>query len=105
VEALNRTEIEKSLVGIAHGRGVVHGEIPFHEVEKFFEPQPVITKVEVGDIVELVSGPFKGEKARVVRVDMKKEEITVELIEAMVPIPVTVKGDSIKVVRKEAREE
>jgi transcriptional antiterminator NusG len=105
VEALNKTEIEKSLIGIAHGRGVVPGEIPFHEIEKFFEPQPVITKVEVGDIVELVSGPFKGEKARVVRVDMKKEEITVELIEAMVPIPVTVKGDSIKVVRKEAQEE
>ncbi len=105
VEALNKTEIEKSIIGIAHARGVVAGEISIEEIEKFFEPQPVITKVEIGDIIELVSGPFKGEKARVVRVDMKKEEITVELIEATVPIPVTVKGDSIKLVRKEAQQE
>jgi len=105
VEALNKTEIEKSTIGIAHARGVVAGEISIEEIEKFFEPQPVITKVEIGDIIELVSGPFKGEKARVVRVDMKKEEITVELIEATVPIPVTVKGDSIKLVRKEAQQE
>ena len=30
-----------------------------------------------------------------------KEEITVELIEAMVPIPVTVKGDSVRLIEKE----
>jgi transcriptional antiterminator NusG len=38
-------------------------------------------------------------------VDVKKEEITVELFEATVPIPVTVRGDSIKVLRKEVEEE
>jgi transcriptional antiterminator NusG len=56
-------------------------------------------------MVELISGPFKGEKARVVRVDIKKEEITVELFEATVPIPVTVRGDSIKVLQKEEAED
>lgn len=101
VETSNKTEIEKSLKGVAHARGIVAGEIPFADIEKFFEPKPMVTKVDAGDIVELVSGPFKGEKARVVRVDLKKEEITVELFEATVPIPVTVRGDSIKVVRKE----
>jgi transcriptional antiterminator NusG len=104
VEAINKSEIEKSLHGVSHSRGIVEGEIKFEEIEKFFEPKPMVTKVDVGDIVELVSGPFKGEKARVVRVDLKKEEITVELFEATVPIPVTVSGDSIKVVRKEEKE-
>jgi transcriptional antiterminator NusG len=56
--------------------------------------------VTEGDLVELVNGPFKGEKARVQKIDEAKEEITVELIEAMVPIPVTVKGESIKVIGK-----
>ena len=51
--------------------------------------------------MELISGPFKGEKARVQQIDQTKEEITVELIEAMVPIPVTVKGDSVRVIEKE----
>lgn len=104
-EALNKTEIEKSLRGVSHAKGIVEGEIALADIEKFFEPKPMVTKVDTGDIVELISGPFKGEKARVVRVDVKKEEITVELFEATVPIPVTVKGDSIKVVRKEAENE
>jgi transcriptional antiterminator NusG len=105
VETLNKTEIEKSLKGVSHSRGVVEGEIGIVEIEKFFEPKPMVTKVDTGDIVELITGPFKGEKARVVRVDLKKEELTVELFEATVPIPVTIRGDSIKVVRKEEKDE
>ncbi len=105
VETSNRTEVEKSLKGVAHARGIVSGEIGIEDIEKFFEPKPMVTKVEPGDIVELISGPFRGEKARVVRVDLKKEEITVELFEALVPIPVTVRGDSIKVLRKEEHED
>ncbi len=101
VEARDETEIEKALRGVAHSKGVVKGELPLEEVKRFFEPKPMVTKVEQGDVVELTSGPFKGERARVVRVDLKKEEITVELFEATVPIPVTVRGESIKVIRKE----
>lgn len=106
VEAVNKTEIDKSLKGVSHARGVVDkGEIAFGDIEKFFKPKPLVTKVETGDIVELISGPFKGEKARVVRIDIKKEEITVELFEAMVPIPVTIRGDIIKVIGKEEKSE
>ena len=105
VETLNKTEIEKSLKGVSHSRGIVEGETGIAEIEKFFEPKPMVTKVDTGDIVELITGPFKGEKARVVRVDLKKEELTVELFEATVPIPVTIRGDSIKVVRKEEKDE
>ncbi len=104
VEALNKSEIEKSLKGVSHARGIVEGVINAGEIEKFFEPKPMVTKVESGDIVELTSGPFKGEKARVIRIDIKKEEITVEFFEATVPIPVTVKADSIKVKRRESAE-
>lgn len=104
LEAVNKSEVEKSLKGVSHARGLVEGEVPSAEIEKFFAPKPMVTKVDAGDIVELTSGPFKGEKARVIRIDVKKEEITVEFFEATVPIPVTVKADSIKVVRKEEAE-
>ena len=52
--------------------------------------------------MELISGPFKGEKAKVVRIDESKEDVVLELIEATVPIPVTVKGDQIRLIQKEA---
>jgi len=35
------------------------------------------------------------------KIDETKEEITVELFEAMVRIPVTVRGDSVRVLQKE----
>ena len=45
----------------------------------------------------MVAGPFKGERAQVQRIDEAKDQVTVELYEATVPIPVTVRGDQIRV--------
>ena len=56
------------------------------------------------DIVELISGPFKREQAKVIRIDKTKEEVVVELLEAAVPIPITVKLDAVKVIRRESDE-
>ena len=46
---------------------------------------------------------FKGEKARVQNIDEAKEEITVELFEAMISIPITVRGDHVRVIEKELK--
>ena len=35
------------------------------------------------------------------RIDQTKEEVVVELLEAAIPIPITVKLDSVKVIRRE----
>ena len=64
-------------------------------------PPPAVTGIAEGNIIEIISGPFKGEKARVQRIDESKEEVTVELIEAMVPIPITVRGDHVRVLEKD----
>ena len=101
VEAIGKSTVEKARVGIKHAKGVVSEEVPIEEVEHFFEPKPVVEGMEVGGIVELISGPFRGERARIIKVDVPKEEITVELFEATVPIPVTVRGDSVKVIQRE----
>jgi len=76
------------------------GVITIEELEKIIKPTPMVTRVNRGDLVELISGPFKGERARVAKVDESKNEITVELIEAAVPIPVIVGGDDIKTLER-----
>jgi len=91
--------------GIRRARGIVKGETSFGEIDHFLEPKPLVSGIIEGDIVELIAGPFKGEKARVQQIDEGKEEITVELFEAVVPIPVTVRGDSVRVIQKEERGE
>jgi transcriptional antiterminator NusG len=80
------------------------GTIAIEELEKTLCPTPVVDKVNKGDLIELIAGPFKGEKARIARIDVGKNEITVELIEAAVPIPVIVKGEDIKILKKEENE-
>lgn len=77
------------------------GMVSISELEEILDPTPIVTEVRKGDLVELIAGPFKNEKARVARIDEGKNEITVELIEAAVPIPVIVRGDDIKIVRQE----
>lgn len=67
----------------------------------FLTPKPPVAGIKEADIVEIVAGPFKGEKARVKYIDQLKEEITVELLDAPISIPITVRGDHIRLVEKE----
>ncbi|BAA29070.1 155aa long hypothetical transcription termination-antitermination factor [Pyrococcus horikoshii OT3] len=105
IEAPEKSVVDEAIRGIRHARGVLPGEIPFSEIEHFLEEKPAVSGLEPGDIVELISGPFKGEKAKVVRVDESKDEIVVELIGAIVPIPVTVRGEYVRLISKRQKEE
>lgn len=100
VETVSRTVAERLRSGLKHAKGVVAAEIELDSLEPFLAPKPAVADMEVGDLVELVAGPFRGERARIVLVDKAKEEATVELIEATVPIPVTVRGDHIRVIER-----
>jgi transcriptional antiterminator NusG len=69
------------------------------------EPKVENVNIEVGDIVEIIGQTFKGEKAKVTRLDKTKGEVVVSLLGASVPIPVTVKIDNVKVIRRENKQE
>ena len=101
VEGMNTDRLLEKTRDIKKARSFIDGETDIEEVGPYLIPMSAVVGIVEGDIVELVNGPFKGEKARVQQIDQAKEEITVELIEAMVPIPVTVKGDSVRVIEKE----
>ena len=101
VEGMNTDRLLEKTRDIKKARSFIDGETDIEEVGPYLIPMSAVVGIVEGDIVELVNGPFKGEKARVQQIDPAKEEITVELIEAMVPIPVTVKGDSVRVIEKE----
>lgn len=114
VEADSPGTVEDLARGVPKTRGLLlkrkgdiesAGVITIEELEKVIKPTPMVTKVSRGDLIELISGPFKGERARVAKVDEGKNEITVELIEAAVPIPVVVGGDDIKTLEKQTEEE
>ncbi len=103
VEADDVGPVNRVLEEIPHARSVVPGESDIGEVEHFLSPKPDVEGIAEGDIVELIAGPFKGEKAQVQRIDEGKDQVTVELYEATVPIPVTVRGDQIRVLDSDER--
>ena len=103
VEADDNSSLSLVLEEIPHARSIVPGQSDLSEVEHFLSPKPDVEGIAEGDIVELVAGPFKGEKAQVQRIDEGKDQVTVELYEATVPIPVTVRGDQIRVLDSDER--
>jgi len=54
----------------------------------------------VGDIIEVLSGPFRGEKGKIVRINEAKKELTIELLEAVVPIPLTLSINVVRLIEK-----
>jgi len=105
VEAAERRPLEQITQNIRHAKTLLDSKTDIADIEHFLTPKPAVEGIEEGDIVELSEGPFKGERARVQRIDEKDEEITVELFEAMVPIPVTVRGDHVRVLKKDEEAE
>ena len=101
IEGMNTDRMRDAVKGVRKAHSFVDGEMNFMEIDHYLAPKPLVSGIMEGDVVELVAGPFKGEKARVQNIDEAKEEITVELFEAMVPIPVTVRGDHVRVLEKE----
>lgn len=104
IEAAGPEVVEQVIANVPHARAMIKGQSSFEEIAHFLVPKLTVTGITEGSIVELISGPFKGEKARVKRVDTAHEEITVELFEAMVPIPVTVRGDNVRILKREEEE-
>ena len=98
IEAENEGEARRFAYKVPHVKGLVKGSMTFDEIKHFLEVKPMTAGIKHGDIVEITSGAFKGEKARVVRVDESKDKITVEIIEAVVPIPITVNASNVRVV-------
>jgi transcription termination/antitermination protein NusG len=100
VEGYDRERLKDVIKTISYARTVLEGDIPIGQIEHFLVPTSAVAKIAEGDIVEMVAGPFRGETAKVTHIDDAKEEITVELFESVVPIPITVRGEQVRVVKR-----
>ena len=79
---------------------VLGGEAPLEDVLPYLEPKAATSGIEEGCIVEISGGAFRGQAARVTRVAETKEEVTVELFEAAVPVALTVRADQVRVTQR-----
>ena len=106
VEAPDENTLAKLIQRVKHVKGFLKKPVSLEEIKELIKAskKPALT-VEVGDLIEMSSGPFKGERAKVLKIDDAKDEITVELMEVAVPIPVTVKSKMVKLFQKAGQRE
>jgi transcriptional antiterminator NusG len=105
LEASERESAEEAAYDLPYVKGIIGKTVTYDQIKNMIEPKVEDIKIEVGDIVEMIGQTFKGEKAKVLRIDKQKGEVVVSLLGASVPIPVTVKIDNIKVIRREEKQE
>lgn len=105
LEAEDRDSAEEAVFNLPYIKGIIGKTISYEEVKGMVEPSISTVSIKEGDIVEIIGSTLKGEKAKVTRIDKQKEEVVVSLLGAVVPLPVTVKIDNVKVIRREEGEE
>jgi len=104
LEAADRDSAEDAAFNLPYVKGIIGKTISYDEVKNMLEPTVETVSIQKDDIVEIIAEPFKKEKAKVLRIDKQKGEVVVSLLGAVVPMPVTIKLDNIKVIRREDEE-
>lgn len=104
LEAPDKENAEEAVFNLPYVKGIISRKVSYSEIKSMVEPIAIDVKIEKNDIIEIISEPFKKEKAKVIRIDKTKGEVIVSLLAAIVPIPVTVKLDNVRVIRREDEE-
>lgn len=100
LEADNEVACRDLIANEPHVKGMLQKPLSEEEFSKMLEVKQHVQEMAVNDVVEFLTGPFKGYKAKVIKTDATKEEITVELMDVAVPIPVTTKSNSARIIQK-----
>ncbi len=100
VEAENELACRELVMNEPHVKGVLPTALSSEELDRMLLSKKHVQEIGVSDVVEFLAGPFKGYKAKVIKVDSSKEEITVELMDVAVPIPVTTKSNMARIIEK-----
>jgi transcriptional antiterminator NusG len=104
LESEGRDTAEEAVYNLPYVKGIMGRQVAYDEIKAMVEPTATTVSIKENDIVEIIGSTLKGEKAKVLRIDKQKEEVTVSLLGAVIPLPVTIKLDNIKVIRREGEE-
>jgi len=102
IETDDYTHLRRAIEGMRRIK-VLNGTISINELKALLVSKKALKIVDPGDIVEILSGPFKGLEAVVLDKDEKRETVTVELKEAFRSMPVKIHAESVKLIHKAAK--
>jgi len=96
IESKSGQDVREAISGIKHVKELVPGLLKVEDFDKLLIKKPAITEYIVGEIVDIIMGPFKGMKAKITKIDLSKMEVTVMLLDAPYPLSLTVDSSYLK---------
>jgi transcriptional antiterminator NusG len=105
IEAAGPLFVDDAVVGVKHVKQRLPGVVSPEDLNRYLIVKPMVEELNLDDVVEVIGGPLKGMKAKVVKIDKAKNEVTIELLEATVTMPITVNADYVRVVSRSRKEE
>ncbi|MEM5815053.1 MAG: transcription elongation factor Spt5 [Candidatus Aenigmatarchaeota archaeon] len=93
-------DVKELIKNVTNIRGLVTSPLKIEEMEKFLKPKETKIEINIGDVVEVISGPFKDTRGKITRIDSIKREVTIEPIEVPVPIPITISIEFVKIIER-----
>ncbi|MEK7110820.1 MAG: transcription elongation factor Spt5, partial [Patescibacteria group bacterium] len=75
LESADRESAEEAAFNLPYIKGIIGKTVSYDEIKNMLEPKIEDFKIEIGDIVEMITEPFKNEKAKVTRIDKQKGEV------------------------------
>ena len=100
IEAEAPYHVDRAIYRIKHVRGRIPGLVSIDEIKRHIMGGPAQISISPGDTVVIISSPLKGMKAKVVRVDALKNEVTVELLDLPYSHTITLRADYVKLYKK-----
>ncbi|MEM0288052.1 MAG: transcription elongation factor Spt5 [Nitrososphaerota archaeon] len=98
IEAMDAQAISDAVSGVKHVRSYVPGVMTVEEISNLIVTKTQLQELKPEQIVEIISGPFKGMKAKVVEYTTTKKEAKVTLIDAPYQLQITIDVGYLKVV-------
>jgi len=93
--------VYEAVKGLKHVKGRASGTLKWEDLETLIKPKSLIDLLQGGEEVEIIAGPFRGMKAKVVAIDKIKNEVSLNILEASYPLTITVPIDYIRMSKKE----
>ena len=101
VEVDEENTVLNLINGVKYVKGILKSVVDIEQIRNMVkvEEKPE-EEIKVGDIVEITSGPFKGENAKVTQIDETKKEYVVLPLEVAISLPIKLKSSHLKLVKK-----
>ncbi|TRM97477.1 transcription elongation factor Spt5 [Sulfolobus sp. F1] len=100
IEAEGLHIVRLLISGIRNAKGLAQELLPREEILKLVSKRQIVLTLKPGDVVEVISGPFRGTQAQVVRVEESKGEVVLNILESTFPLQVTVPLDQVRLTKR-----